>query len=68
MKDAQRSLYQQLLRESTERPSSYPMLHHYVKNGIHSMGCAFRFRYLQRKYTRDYEKLTLEKRGQEKLF
>ncbi len=65
--DVHQSLYQRILHESVGREPAHPMLRFYVENGVRSMGCAFRFASLKREYPGDYERLTLEKRGQDKL-
>ena len=67
MGDANQSLYQRLLREATGRDSANPMLAFFVEKGVHDPGSAMRFHSLRRKYPRDHERLTLEKRGQGRL-
>ncbi len=67
MENATQSLYQRLLREATGRAPANPMLAFFVEKGVHDPGSAMRFHSLKRKYPRDHERLTLEKRGQGRL-
>ncbi len=61
------NLHQRILREAAERDPVDPM-RRYVENGVKSLGCAYKFFSLKRKYPGDYERLVQEKRGQGKLF
>lgn len=67
MEDAHQGLYQRLLREATGKSPADPVLRFYAEHGLHDTGSAMRFHSLRRKYPREYERLALEMRGQDKL-
>ncbi len=68
MEGGHQGLYQRLLREATGRDPANPMLAFFVEKGVHDPGSAMRSHFLKGKYPKEHERLTLEKRGQGKLF
>lgn len=68
MEDVHQSLYRRLLQEATGRDPAHPMIAFYVEKDARSLGCAYRFASLKRKYPKEHGRLVLEKRGQGKLF
>ena len=68
MEGGYQGLYQRLLREAAGRDPANPMLAFFVEKGVHDPGSAMRSHFLKGKYPKEHERLTLEKRGQGKLF